>query len=79
MRKQKLYTLEAVNNYMSMLGEMALDVIEGCLLDTYVIYHDGGVVEVFEETALNEWNSAYVRHIYRKGLPKRFVDALAEM
>ena len=74
----KRYTLEAVNNYMAGLGEIALDVIEGCLLDNYIIYHDGGIIEVFEEKYLNEWSSCYIRHIYRKGLPKRFVDMLEE-
>ena len=77
-RNTKRYTLEAVNNYMSTLEAINLDVIEGCLIDTYIIYHDCGIVEVFEEKYLNEWSSCYIRHIYRKGLPKRFVDMLEE-
>ena len=53
-----------------------IDVIEGTLIDTYILYHDGGITEVWEETYLNEWSGAYVRHIYRKGLPARFIEAL---
>lgn len=76
MRRQKLYDPKAVWDYIRTVGETDLDVIEGSLIDTYILYHDGGVTEVWEETYLNEWSSAYIRHIYRKGLPARFIEAL---
>ena len=71
------YGLDAVNNYINKLPYAEMEIIEGCLLDTLVVYHDG-IIEVFEEKYLNEWSSCYIRHIYRKGLPKRFVEALEE-
>lgn len=77
-RNARLYTLDAVNKYMESLGEVALDVIEGTLLDDLIIYHAPDCIEVFEAVYLNEWSSAYARHIYRKGLPKRWLDALDE-
>lgn len=77
MKRQKLYDVKAVWDYITQFEDM--DVIEGCLIDTYVIYHDGGVVEIWEETPLNEWSSAYVRHVYKKGLPQRWETALAAL
>ena len=77
MRKQKLYGLEAVVSYTHTIpADTLIEWIEGCLLDTMIIYHRDDLIEVFEETYLNEWSSAYVRHIYKKGLPARFIDAL---
>lgn len=76
-RNIKLYGYDAVTTYIGQCPTIyGVDTIPGCLLDTYVLYHECGVIEVFEETYLNEWSSAYVRHIYRKGLPKRLVKAL---
>lgn len=76
-RNTRLYGLEPVTKYIRECDTVAdMDVIEGCLLDTYILYHECGVIEIFEETYLNEWSSAYTRHIYRKGLPKRWVNAL---
>lgn len=67
------YSLGQVESYMSMCrGIEHVDVIEGALLDTYIIHHECGVTEVFEVVCRNEWSSAYVRHIYRKRVPKRF-------
>lgn len=81
-RNTKLYGLKAVEDYIDKNYDFEnivdIDVLEGGLIDTYILYHGCGIVEVFEETYLNEWSSAYVRHIYRKGLPKRFVEALEE-
>ena len=74
MKRQKLYDVKSVWEYIKQYEYM--DVIEGSLIDTYILYHDGGITEVWEETYLNEWSSAYVRHIYRKGLPARFIEAL---
>lgn len=81
MKNTKFYAYSAVmgyvNNFVDGGGE--IDILEGCLLDTYILYHDSGVIEVWEEAYVNEWNSAYVRHIYRSGkLPSRFEVALWE-
>jgi hypothetical protein len=78
-RNTKLYGLDTVEEYIRKCETICdMDILDGCLIDTYILYHDSGVIEVFEETYLNEWSSAYVRHIYRKGLPKRFIEALEE-
>lgn len=77
MRKQKLYDPASVMEYVNTVCA-DLDVIEGSLIDTYILYHDGGITEVWEETYLNEWSSAYVRHIYKAGLPARFVRMIEE-
>ena len=74
---RNVYGFEAVNRYMENCNTVIdIDVIEGCLLDTFILYHENGVEEVFEETYLNEWSSGYTRHIYRKGLPRRFQQAI---
>lgn len=75
MRKQKLYTLAAVSEYVNSFGYIPMDTIPGSLIDTVILYHPN-VIEVFEETYINEWQSAYRRHIYKRDLPKRFVKAL---
>lgn len=77
-RNTNLYSLASVDAYIenceSVIG---MDIIEGGLIDTMILYHECGAIEVFEERYLNEWSSAYVRHIYRSGkLPKRFIEAL---
>lgn len=74
----KLYGLETVNKYInSIIDSVDIDVITGSLIDTYIIYHfDANIIEVFEEKYINCWSSAYIRHIYKKGLPKRFIQAL---
>ena len=78
-RNTNLYGLDVVENYIRECDTiMDMDIIEGALIDTYILYHDCGVIEVFEDKYLNEWSSAYIRHIYRKGLPKRFTEALEE-
>ena len=77
-RTQKLYSLQAVDNYVLSLSDVDTDIIPGLLIDTIIIYHDN-ITEVFEETYLNAWDSAYIRHIYRAGLPKRFTKALQAM
>lgn len=76
-KNTRKYSYETVAHYMGNCATIIdVDIIDGCLLDTLVAYHDNGIVEVFEETYLNEWSSAYARHIYRKGLPSRFITAL---
>ena len=75
---KKLYSLSAVDEYIEKYNLIVDDIIEGCLLDTLIIYHDNGITEIFEETYLNCWSSAYTRHIYKKGMPERFQDALNE-
>lgn len=81
-RNTRLYGLDTVEEYIRNCETIAdMDIIEGALIDTYILYHDFDgveVVEVFEDKYLNEWSSAYIRHIYRKGLPKRFIEALEE-
>ena len=78
-RNKRIYDPMAVYEYINTITDdhpEMLDIIEGSLIDTYILYHDGGVTEVWEETYFNEWSSAYVRHIYRAGLPARFTEAL---
>ena len=77
-RNKKHYSLTTVDNYITNnnLWENT-DIITGSLIDTYIIYH-GFCIEVFEETYVNPWASDYVRHIYRKGLPQRFLTQLDE-
>lgn len=76
-KNTRFYSLDTVDSYISNCETITgIDVLEGSLIDTYILYHDFGVIEVFEETYLNCWSSAYARHIYRKGLPKRFTAAL---
>lgn len=76
---KNLYSYNAFIKYFTSLENIDSDVIEGCLIDTVIIYHSSGTIEVFEETALNTWQSAYARHIYKSGkLPKRFKAALEE-
>lgn len=78
-KNRRLYSMDTVDNYMESCGLWDIaEVIEGCLLDNIIIWHDGGVVEVFEEQYLNCWSSAYVRHVYHKGLPARWERALEE-
>lgn len=77
MKNRKLYSLEAVERYIENNDLMVDEIIDGVLLDTLIIYHGGDVVEVFEETYLNCWSSAYTRHVYKKGLPKRFKGVTA--
>ncbi len=54
------------------------EVIEGVLIDTIIVYHSDDCIEVWEDTYINPWCSEYTRHIYRKGLPKRWQKALEE-
>lgn len=71
----KYYTLAAVENYISTLADREILEIPGALLDTYIINH-GNIIEILEVKALNSWSSAYTRHIYRKRVPKRFIEWL---
>ena len=71
----KYYTLAAVENYISTLADREILEIPGTLLDTYIINH-GHIIEILEVKGLNEWSSAYTRHIYRKRVPKRFIEWL---
>lgn len=73
---KRIYTATAVDKYLNDNGLFVDEIIDGCLLDTLIIYHDNGITEIFEETYINEWSSGYARHIYRKGMPKRFIEAL---
>lgn len=78
-KNTRLYSLDAVETYLAKLDHgdgIQLDVIEGTLLDTIIIWHGGETYEVFEEVAVNSWNSAYARHVYRHGLPQEWIDAL---
>lgn len=78
-RNVNRYGLDTVEEYMDKNGYWNIaEVIEGCLLDNIIIWHDNGIVEVFEEQYLNGWSSCYIRHIYRKGLPKKWALALNE-
>lgn len=73
---KRIYTAAAVDKYLNDNGLFVDDIIDGCLLDTLIIYHDNGIIEIFEETYLNTWSSGYTRHIYRKGMPQRFIKAM---
>lgn len=75
---KRLYSASAVENYLEKNNLFIDDIIEGCLLDTYILYHADNCIEVFEAIATGAWSSAYARHIYRKGLPERFTKALEE-
>lgn len=78
-RNVNRYGLDTVEEYMDKNGYWDIaEVIEGVLLDNIIIWHDSGIVEVFEEVYQNCWSSAYIRHIYRKGLPKKWERALEE-
>ena len=48
----KLYSLSAADNYIQKVSNELLDIITlpGSLLDTYILIHISGVVEVLEET-----------------------------
>ena len=76
-KNMKKYDPQAVMEYINTL-DVEMDILEGCLLDTYILYHAEDLIEVWEETYLNEWSSAYIRHIYRAGLPAVFEEALEE-
>lgn len=74
----KHYSMEAVNEYMDrrVFGILPFDEIPGTLLDTYIIYH-ADALEVFQETPLNEWSSAYTRHVYRSRKPVPVLNEIA--
>ena len=72
------YYPHTVWDYVKDFNDTPMDIIEGTLIDTYIIYHSENLIEVFEETYETSQSSVYVRHIYRKGLPKRFTKALEE-
>lgn len=78
MKRKKRYGYHTVMAYIEDLVDPCIDIIEGSLLDTYIIYHSEDLIEVFEETYVNAWSSDYTRHIYKKGLPARFIKALEE-
>lgn len=79
-RNKKLYSPEAVYEYIERAANEGamIDALPGSLIDTYILEHAGGVFEIWEETYLNCWSSAYTRHIYKKGLPARWQAALDE-
>ena len=80
--KRSLYSIDAVNEYVSSLwgknGVEAIFTVAGCLCDSYVIDH-GHAVEVLQECYLNEWSSAYVRHVYRKRVPRVVIDWIKDV
>ena len=79
-RNRKVYKPSVVWDYIAGLCEEgeAIDTIEGVLTDSYIVYHSPEFIEVWEEVALNEWSSGYHRHVYRKGLPRKWVEAIEE-
>lgn len=72
----RLYSIAAVDDYLAK-QDVGINIIRGCLCDTYVLYHPDAV-EVFRERPMNQWSSAYSRHIYRKRIPKEFMDFVRE-
>lgn len=75
----KIYDYKVVEDYISKIDMWeSTEIIEGVLVDTYIIFHPNNVVEVFEETYLNCWSSGLTRHIYKNGLPKKWAVALEE-
>lgn len=82
-RQPRLYDPAAVDEYIAKAlnsGDVYdEDVIPGGLIDTYILYYYGDIIEVFEETYINCYSSAYKRHIYRKGLPKRYIEELERL
>ena len=75
-RIQKRYNPQAVWDYVEEHNDLPIDILDGSLIDTYIIYHPT-FTEVFEEVFETCWSSAYIRHIYKK-LPQRFIKALEE-
>lgn len=74
----KLYNPEAVSNYLHNLPEeKGVFEVVGNLIDNYFVFHEHAV-EVFLEKATTTWNSAYTRHIYKKRIPKKIFDCIAE-
>ena len=76
-KKMRLYSLSAIDNYLSTLDEK-VEIIEipGCLIDNYIIFHSF-CVEIIKEKALNEWQSASERHIFQKRVPKKYKEWLS--
>lgn len=71
MKRKRIYSYKAVDNYIANNDLIeCVDIVPGVLVDSYFIYHNNAI-EVFEEYPLNSWESGLIRHIYRKGLPKR--------
>ncbi len=71
----KLYTFSAIDNYLSKLDNADIIEIPGSLLDNYIINHSF-CIEIIKEKALNEWQSAAERHIFRKRVPKKYKEWL---
>ena len=71
----RLYSLSAVENYIRTLENVDITCLEGCLLDTFFINH-GNAIEWLEVVPLNEWSSAYKRHVYKKRVPKKCIKGL---
>lgn len=78
-RQPKLYSLTALQDYLKKVETVTdMEIIEGCLLDNYILWHGEDIIEIFEEVATTCWTSGYARHIYRKGLPKKWLAILEE-
>lgn len=81
----KTYSYSAVENYVSECWNDGADVyrIDGVLLDGHIIFHGGGAVEFFRETAINSWSSGLARHVFKKRVDKwvfeYFADYLADV
>jgi hypothetical protein len=59
-RTIKNVSLEAVNDLLNGDNVELLEVLEGSLLDNYLIYcHNNGNLVLCTETYLNEWSSCY--------------------
>ena len=77
-QNRKKYEPQSVWDYIEQIADkVSIDIIEGSLIDTYILYHAENLIEVFEETYQNCWSSVYIRHIYKK-LPARFEKALED-
>lgn len=75
----KYYSLAELDAYMQKGNKYDYsEVIEGCLIDTVIIYHNEHNIEVWKETYVNPWCSKYTRHFYHNGLPQMYIDALEE-
>jgi len=77
------YTLKAVedliNRYVERGGEVAIEIVEGCLgYGTTICFGDGLKTAVIQERFQNEWSSTHTITMYNK-LPKKYQLMLNEL
>ena len=63
MECSKYYSLEAVNDFIEKHGEEIVDIIEGVLLDDYIL-NIGSRYILIRAQFVNHWQGVYVVHNY---------------